>query len=584
MLSETKHTATQANPPEDDPSDLFYSTFFGGIAEDRGYGIAVDNSGRSYVTGNTTSTDFPNSPGAFDPAFNGDSDAYVLCLGSEGSTLVYATFLGGSSSDEGRDIAIDIDGQAYVAGWTSSTNFPTTLGAYDTSFNGGTDGFVTRLNPAGSALSYSTFLGYGGNDSGSGIALAGTRAIYVGSTYHNTNVDGYIARLSENGDHLEYNWLIGGSGDDRGADAAVDAAGRGYITGYSHSNSLIEESGTDSGISLVTRAFVGRVSADGMTWEGAPYIGNSGESYSYGVVVDAADRVYVTGETSDSTFPTTSGAFDTTYNGGTFDGFVTRLSPDLRSLEYSTYLGGSDYDYGYDLATDGAGRAYVAGTTHSSDFPTSPNPYDSSYNGAGDAFMARLNAAGTALEYATFLGAGSEDRGYALAVRGSSRVFISGRTLSSDFPTTPGTFDGSYNGFTDGYVTALDISEAAPLAVWLMEAEDGGRTGTMQVSTSDGASKCEFVFDSRANVRKHRDLRCECALCRRLHPLGAGDGDRLVIQLLLGVGRRWPLLPLRNRPVRKPVDVGMGESPRQQSPGHGLHPERWNAHDPIQEP
>lgn len=490
-------SSAPAESPEDDPSDIVYSTFFGGTAEERGYGIATDDLGRTYVTGNTYSTEFPNSPGVFDPSYNGGSDAYALSLGPGGS-LVYATFLGGSSSDEGRDIAVDSDGQAYVTGWTSSTNFPTTPGAYDTTFNGVADGFVTRLNPTGSALGYSTFIGQSGDDRGHGIAVDGAgRAYYVGDLYHGNNYDGAIVRFNADGSQYEYFWLFGGSGEDRAHGVAVDATGQGYLVGYSYSNTLLEDPGVDSGTALTARAYVGRINAEGTAGESSSWLGSSGTStYGYAVAVDAAGRVYVTGETSAGNFPTTPGAYDTTYNGGPFDAFVTRLGSNLQTFEYSTFLGGSDYDYGFDIDTDGTGRAYVVGSTYSTDFPTWANAFDPSYNGGGDAYLARFNATGSALEYVTFLGGNNEDSGFAAAVGGGSRVFLTGRTQSSDFPTSPGAFDGSYNGFTDGYVTALDISsDAAPLAVWLIEAEDGGRTGSMQVSTNDGASKCEFVFD-----------------------------------------------------------------------------------------
>lgn len=496
VVPEARHTAVLANSPDDDPSDLVNSTFFGGTAEERGYGIAADGLGHTYVTGNTFSTEFPNSPGVFDPSYNGGSDAYVLSLGPEGS-LMYATFLGGASSDEGHDIAVDSDGQAYVTGWTSSTNFPTTPGAYDTTFNGVADGFVTRLNSTGSALGYSTFVGDGGEDKGYGIAVDGAgRAYYAGDLYHGTDYDGAIVRFNPNGSQVEYYWLFGGSGEDRGHGVAVDATGQGYIVGYSYSNTLLEEPGVDSGTTLTARAYVGRINAEGTAGDGSSWLGSSGTTtYGYGVAVDAAGRVYVTGETTASNFPTTPGAYDTTYNGGTFDAFVTRLGSDLHTFEYSTFLGGSDYDYGFDIDTDGTGRAYVVGSTHSADFPTWANAFDPSYNGGGDAYLARFNATGSALEYITFVGGDNEDRGYAAAVGGGSRVYLTGRTQSSDFPTSPGAFDGSYNGFNDGYVTALDISDAAPLAVWMMEAEDGDRTGSMRVSANDGASKCEFVFD-----------------------------------------------------------------------------------------
>ena len=496
VLPEAMREAVQANNPEDDPSDLVFSTFFGGTAEERAYGIARDDAGRTFVAGMTYSTDFPNTPGAFDPSFNGGSDAYALCFAPDGNALVYATFLGGASADEGRDIALDSGGQAYITGWTSSSNFPTTPGAYDTGFNGGTDGFVTRLNATGTALSYSTFLGSGGDDSGSGIAVASHRAYYVGSAFRNNSIDWYIARLSSDGDHLEYQWWSGLTGEDRGQAVAVDSAGRGYITGYAYSNSSLSDAGSDSSRTLVSKVFLGRVNAEGTAWEFAPWIGSTGESYAYAVAVDAADRVYIAGETTASNFPTTPGAFDTTYNGGAYDGFVARLSPDLQTFQYSTFLGGSGYDYGFDVSTDGTGRAYVAGSTYSADFPTWANAFDSSYNGGGDAYLARFNPAGSALEYVTFVGGAGEDSGFATAVGGGSRVFLAGRTQSTDFPTSPGAFDGSYNGFTDGYVTALNISEPAPLAVWHMEAEDGTRAGGMRVGTDNGASKCGYVYDT----------------------------------------------------------------------------------------
>lgn len=496
----TKADATRTNHPDDDPSDLAHSTFFGGTAEERGYAIATDATGRTYVTGMTYSIEFPTSPGVFDPSFSGGSDAYALCLAAGGSTLVYATFLGGASSDEGRDIAVDPDGRAYITGWTASTNYPTTSGAYDTSLNGGTDAFITRLSPTGNALSYSTFLGQSGNDQGHGIAVDGSgRAYFVGDYYDGNNYDAAIVRFNSGGSQTEYFWLYGGSGEDRGHGVAVDSTGQGYIVGYSFSNSLLEEPGVDSGTTLTARAFVGRINAEGTAGDPAPWIGASGAmTYGYGVAVDAAGRIYVTGETTASNFPTTPGAYDTSYNGGPYDAFVTRLSPNLQTFEYSTYLGGNDYDYAFEVDTDGTGRAYVVGATFSSDFPTWANAFDSSYNGGGDAYLARFNATGSALEYVTFLGGANEDNAFGVAIGPGGRAFLTGRTQSTNFPTSPGAFDTSYNGFTDGYVSTLDISETAPMAIWYMEAEDGSRSGSMRVSTNDAASHCEFVFDPQS--------------------------------------------------------------------------------------
>lgn len=481
----------------DDPTDLVYSTFFGGTGEDRGYAVATDDTGRACLTGHTYSEEFPVSPGTFDPRFNGGSDAYVLCLEPTGKALAFATFLGGTGSDGGRGIAIDANGLIYVAGRTTSNNFPTTPGAYDVGFNGVEDGFVTRFNPNGATLSYSTYFGGTGEDTLYALAVdeAG-RAIFVGDYYDGNNSDGLIARLNASGSQYEYAWLIGGSGEDRGHAVAVDTNGRGYIVGYSHSTSQSEAPGVDSVTALTTRAYVGRIEADGSGFEFGRWLGATGTAtYGYGVAVDAAGRIFVTGETAAASFPTTPGAYDTTYNGGSFDAFVTRLSPNFQTLEYSTFLGGGDYDYAFEVTTDSTGRAYVIGSTYSSDFPTWANAYDSSYNGGGDAYVALLNGAGSALEYVTFLGGVSEDNGFGVTVGPGGRVFLAGRTQSSDFPTSPGAFDTSYDALTDGFAAAMDTGATSTMVIWYSEAEDGERSGSMRISVNNAASRCEFVFD-----------------------------------------------------------------------------------------
>src|SRR5439155_1546373 len=219
-----------------------------------------DGAGNAYVTGLTDSADFPTTAGAFATSANGCDDAFVTKLNPLGTSLLYSTYLGGSGADEGLGIAVDGAGNAYVTGQTGSTDFPTTAGAFATSFNGGDDAFVTKLNPLGTGLLYSTYLGGSGADEGLGIA------------------------------------------------------------------------------------------------------------------VDGAGNAYVTGETDSTDFPTTAGAFDTSANGG-FDAFVTKLNPLGTSLLYSTYLGGSGSDCGSGIAVDGAGNAYVTGSTGSANFPTTPGAF-----------------------------------------------------------------------------------------------------------------------------------------------------------------------------------------------------------------
>ena len=319
---------------------LVYSTYLGGSGIDDGYGVAVDAAGSAYVTGSTGSVDFPTTPGAFDQTLTGVTDVFVTKFDASGAGLVYSTYLGGSSAEYGFGIAIGGAGSAYVAGATSSANFPTTPGAFDTTFNGDYDAFVTKLNASGAALVYSTYLG---GDSG----------------------------------------VFG----DRAVDITFDGAGNAYVAGYTES--------TD--------------------------------------------------------FPTTAGAFDTTYNGGLYDAFVTKFDPSGSTLEYSTYLGGSAYDVAFGIGIDGGGSAYVTGDTVSAEFPTTAGAFDTSFNGGGDAFVTKLDTAGSALAYSTFLGGYAGEWGDGIAVEGTGTAYVAGLTNSENFPTTAGAFDTTFNGNGDAF-------------------------------------------------------------------------------------------------------------------------------------
>ena len=473
--------------------ELDYSTFLGGTSgeffSNVGRGIAVDADGRAYVTGETFSSDFPTTPGAFDTSFDGSEDAFVTKLNASGSRLVYSTFLGGESGDNGTDIAVR-DGQAYVTGSTDSTGFPTTPSAYDTTYNGGQggfrgDAFVTKLKASGSALDYSTFLGGTSSDGGQGIAVRGGRAYVTGSTNsfddplidpqfpttpgafdttRNGVIDVFVTKFNTAGSALDYSTFIGGANLDLASDIAVDADGRAYVTGEAFPTTTTGAFPTTTGAfdrtSNGTDAFVTKLNASGSRLVYSTFLG--GESGDNGTDIAVRDgQAYVTGLTFSFDFPTTPGAFDRTFGGGG-NAFVTKLNASGSRLVYSTFLGGTNGDGGNGIAVDGMGRAYVTGSTFSpNDFPTTPGAYDTTHNGGQDAFVTKLNAAGSGLVYSTFLGGTSvdgrsaDDFGSGIAVRGG-RAYVTGATTSSDFPTTPGAFDTSFNGgFSDAFVTKL---------------------------------------------------------------------------------------------------------------------------------
>jgi hypothetical protein len=462
-------------------SDLLYSTFLGGSDEDHGFDIALDGAGNAYVTGDTESSDFPTTVGAFDTSYNG-GDAFVVKLNAAGTGLAYATFLGGSAGDGGRAIAVDGAGSAYVTGYTGSSDFPTTAGAFDTSYNGGfTDAFVVKLNASGTGLVYTTFLGGSSGERGWGIAVDGAGSAYVTGdtvssnfpttagafdTSYNGNTDAFVVKVNAAGTGLAYATFLGGGSDyDEGNAIAVDAAGSAYVTGFTLSSDFPTTAGAfGTSYNGGWDAFVVKVNAAGTGLAYATFLGGSNWERGRAIAVAGVGSAYVTGSTGSSDFPTTVGAFDISYNGDG-DAFVVKVNAAGTGLIYATFLGGSDEDVGSAIAVDGAGSAYVTGSTLSSDFPTTAGAFDTSYNGGlfwGDAFVVKVNAGGTGLAYATFLGGSSWDWGRAIAVAGAGSAYVTGSTRSFDFPTTAGAFDTSLDGDYDAFVAKIGTGEVTP--------------------------------------------------------------------------------------------------------------------------
>jgi len=456
--------------------ELVYSTFLGGSSGETGRAVAIDGAGNAYLTGYTSSSDFPITPGAFDTSYNGDVyDAFVVKLNATGSALTYATFLGGSGWDWGCAIAVDGAGSAYVTGLTGSSDFPTTPGAFDTALDW-YEAFVVKLNATGSALAYATFLGGSDDDRSFGIAVDGTGNAYVtGYTYssdfptttgvfdtsYNGNYDAFVAKLNATGSGLVYATFLGGNLSEKGTSAiAVDGMGNAYVTGHTYSSDFPTTAGAfDTSHNGSTDVYVVKLNAVGTGLAYATFLGGSDGDVGYAIAVGGAGSAYVTGRTSSSDFPTTVGAFDTSYNGGG-DAFVAKVNAGGTGLAYATFLGGSSGEHGWAIAVDGAGSAYVTGDTWSSDFPTTAGAFDTSYNGGlYDAYVVKVNAGGTGLAYATFLGGSDGDVGYATALDGTGSAYLAGSTGSSDFPTTAGAFDTSYNG-GDAFVAKLDLEGA----------------------------------------------------------------------------------------------------------------------------
>jgi len=396
---------------------LVYSTYFSA-----GSAIAVDSSGNAYVCGGST----------------------VAKIKADGSALVYSTVIGGADC---RGIAVDASGSAYVTGFTNSTNFPTASPLQDT-YGGANDAFVAKLNAAGSALVYSTYLGGSGDDQGNGIAVDASGSAYVTGSTYSTNFptasplqptnrgswsNAFVAKLNAAGSALVYSTYLGGSGGDEGHGIAVDSSGNAYVTGSTGSTNFPTASPLQATNGGSRDAFVAKLNAAGSALIYSTHLGGNSDDSGEGIAVDSSGNAYVAGWTTSTNFPTAS-PLQPTWGGGAYDGFVTKLNAAGSALVYSTYLGGSSYEYGYGIAVDSSGNAYVTGFTGSPNFPTA-SPLQATYGGNSDAFVTKLNAAGSALVYSTYLGGvGLYDYGYGIAVDSSGNAYITGQA-STGFPT-----------------------------------------------------------------------------------------------------------------------------------------------------
>ena len=442
---------------------LTYSTYLGGSGVDQGKSVAVDASGNIYVAGATTSSDFPTTVGVVQSSLNGGNDVFVTKLDPNGGALVYSTYLGGSGDEQATHIAIDSAGNSYVTGVTGSTNFPTTLGALQTSLLGSNDAFVVKLDSTGTALVYSTYLGGSDVDLGNSIAVDSSGNVYlVGQTvstdfpisagaFQTTpggDGDAFVTKLSGDGATLVYSTLLGGSASDQGTGIAVDAAGAAYVTGTTSSTDFPTTNPLQAAIAGSSDAFVTEVSPDGTSLIYSTFLGGTDSDAGADIVLDSAQDAFVTGTTNSTDFPVLS-PYQTANAGGS-DGFITKINAGGSALRWSTYLGGSGQDVPRAMALDSSGNVYVVGQTGSANFPKA-NPLQS-YLLATDAFVTELDAGGATLLFSTLLGGSGQERASAVAVDSAGNVYVTGLTDSPDFPTLAGSLQTSTAGAVDAFV------------------------------------------------------------------------------------------------------------------------------------
>jgi len=483
---------------------LIYSTYLGGSDMDYANGIAVDASGNAYVTGYTASVDFPvlnavqATPGGGSCSEDGTAtacfDAFVSKLNSSGTALLYSTYLGGSDEDYGAAIAVDSSGDAYVAGYTYSTNFPVE-NPLQPDNAGGVDAFVAELSPDGSSLIYSTYWGGSLDDVGTGIAVDSKGNAFLSGYTESTNFpvssgafqttfgggahNAFVVKFDPGGAQLGYSTYLGGSGDDYAYAAAVDSASGAYVTGATNSINFptlnaFQRSYTGGECAAESsnpfpcfNVFVAKLNPAGSALSYATYLGGTGGDYGYAIGLDSSANAYVTGYTTSQNFPTTSGAFQQTPANSytSYDVFVSKLNSSGSTLGYSTYLGGSGTQVAYGIAVDSNGSAYLTGYNYGGNFPTA-NPVQAQNAGFYDAFVSVLNPSGSALSFSTYLGGSQDDFGRGIALGPSGNVYVAGATFSTDFPITSGSFETSYMGGPyDAFVTMYAASALPAVAI-----------------------------------------------------------------------------------------------------------------------
>ena len=528
---------------------LSYSTYLGGSGYDSGGGVAVDPAGNIYVTGITSSPDFPTTPGSYrNGAGAPNSDLFIMKLNPRStgaSGMIFSTYIGGGGHS--LDMALDPAGNIYVTGGSSSPGYPVTANAFQPTLAGSDDGTVLKLSAAGNALLYSSYIGGRSSDGCKGIAVDAAGNIYVAGHAYSDNMqttpgafqpafggmqfgggngdgDAFVAKINPSAatgpaSLLYLTYLGGGGGEFGGFGIGVDATGGVYVTGRTDSANFPVTQGSFQPVkSGGNDLFITRLKPEGKGAADLAYstfFGGQGDDRGIGLALDKDNNLYVNGYTTSSDFPVTKSALQSK-PAGDRDFFVSKLNlqkPGAGALVYSTLVGGSAMDIGWDIAVDAVGNAYVTGETRSTDLPITAGAFQSAIGGVsdafsapgGDGFVAKLNAAGTALVYFTYLGGAEGDSANHLALDAKNNAYVSGGyTFSTNFPTTVNAVKNVAGGSADAFVARIDNPSSFA---------SNNMTGEFLYSTSESVAVSAAdalpnpIEDSRKFVRQqYRDF------------------------------------------------------------------------------
>jgi hypothetical protein len=461
---------------------LSFSTYLGGSSGETLRDVTTDSQGNIYVTGGTSSADFPTTAGAYDRTHNGSADVFVTKLDPSGTQILWSTFVGGPNHDRAYGIEVDAQGYVYIAG-RAGAGFPVTTGAFQTTFKGGDggiygtqDGFVCKIAPTGASLVWCSYFGTedaaiirdlavdasgdvylaGGYFSGSWVA--GVQSAFVNTPRGGNDV--VLAKVKGDGTRVLWAAYAGGSGnEDNTPSVRLDSAGSPYVLFTTESGGIATSGAADTTYGGNQDMFVAKYNAANGARVWGTYIGGSDnestETHEF-AGIDAQGNVYVTGPTLSADFPVTTGAFDTTFNGpsGGNDVFVVKIAPDGSRFLAATYLGGNGWDRSEGATVDAAGNVYFTGVTSSTNFPVTTDAVQQILRGGSDAIVVKLSPDLSTLLYGSYLGGTGDEGGRCAAVDGGGAILLGGDTNSADWPVV-NAWQRTRNGTGDGMIAKV---------------------------------------------------------------------------------------------------------------------------------
>ncbi|MFN7936038.1 MAG: SBBP repeat-containing protein [Bryobacteraceae bacterium] len=457
---------------------LSFATYFGASGTDVPTAIAVDTAGNTYITGYTNSTNFPLAGDAYAKNASGDEDVFVTKLNASGNQLIYSTYLGGSAGERPVGIAVNLAGQATIAGNTASLNYPHFGSSIPLP---GIGLFVTRLSADGSQIAGSLMMSYSETenlgtatalaaDSSGNLYLAGhtgsaafpaTTGSYQQSLRGDT--DAFVAKILPNLSGLVYATFLGGTAQDQASAITVDAQGNAYVTGLTRSSAFPFTPGAYLPPNRAgADVFVSRLSSDGKLLDYSALLGGSGDDYGRTISLGPGGAIYVAGLTLSTNYVTTSGAYQTLRPQSSPNAaFVTRLSPAMDTVQYSTYFGAPTVYFNVESVTqilvDQTGSFLLGGYGLGNGLPLTPGPIQSPAPGLNDVFLAQFNAAGDLLNFSTYLGGSGNDTLAGMVLDSAGFLYLAGSTTSTNFPATAGAYRATNQGGTDGFVAKIDF-------------------------------------------------------------------------------------------------------------------------------